>query len=227
MAGLPKAINDLTNCFARLPGIGPKSATRLAFYLVNTPTVFVEEMAKTFLRVKTEVKICQQCFSVADSELCDICSDKKRNQQTLCVVERAIDVVALEKVGGYSGVYHVLGGVLNPLDHVGPEELKIAELIQRIQQLITNHQETITKQDTIANNQISNSLEVILALNPTMEGEATALYIKKKIESNFQKTNPQIPIKITRIGSGLPIGADLEFADQVTLSRAMEGRREI
>ncbi|MBP9817545.1 recombination protein RecR [Candidatus Shapirobacteria bacterium] len=216
MAGLPKAINDLTNCFARLPGIGPKSATRLAFYLVNTPRDFVEEMAKTFLRVKTEVKICRQCFSVSDEEMCDICSDKKRNQNVICVVERAIDVVALEKVGGFAGVYHVLGGVLNPLDHVGPEELKISELILRI----TNYELLIT-------NEKEKQVEIILALNLTMEGEATALYIKKKIESNFQKTNSQVPIKITRIGSGLPIGADLEFADQVTLSRAMEGRREI
>ena len=198
MSILPKAITDLTNSFERLPGIGPKSANRLAFYLMNAPRSFGEEMAKNLLRVKDEVRICRECFSVSENEVCDICSDETRNKNLICVVERAIDVVALEKVGGYRGVYHVLGGVINPLDHVGPEELKIEELVERVER--------------------DGAEEIILAMNPTMEGEATALYIKKKIGDK---------IKITRIGSGLPIGADLEFADQVTLSRAMDGRREI
>ena len=127
MSILPKAITDLTNSFERLPGIGPKSANRLAFYLMNAPRSFGEEMAKNLLRVKDEVRICRECFSVSENEVCDICSDETRNKNLICVVERAIDVVALEKVGGYRGVYHVLGGVINPLDHVGPEELKIEE----------------------------------------------------------------------------------------------------
>ena len=198
MSILPKAITDLTNSFERLPGIGPKSANRLAFYLMNAPRSFGEDMARNLLRVKDEVKICKQCFGVSENDLCEICSDEKRNKDMVCVVERAIDVVALEKVGGYRGVYHVLGGVINPLDHVGPEELRIEELVERVER--------------------DGAEEIILAMNPTMEGEATALYIKKKIGDK---------IKITRIGSGLPIGADLEFADQVTLSRAMDGRREI
>ncbi len=206
MSILPKAIIDLTNSFERLPGIGPKSANRLAFYLMNAPRTFGEEMAKNLLRVKDEVKICQQCFGVSEKDYCDICKDEKRNKNLICVVERTIDVVALEKVGGYKGVYHVLGGVINPLDHIGPESLKIEELLDRIRK--------INK---------SEKVEIILAMNPTMEGEATALYIKKKIEGLDSETE----IKITRIGSGLPIGADLEFADQITLSRAMEGRREI
>lgn len=206
MSILPKAIIDLTNSFERLPGIGPKSANRLAFYLMNAPRTFGEEMAKNLLRVKDEVKICQQCFGVSEKDYCDICKDEKRNKNLICVVERTIDVVALEKVGGYKGIYHVLGGVINPLDHVGPESLKIEELLDRIRK--------INK---------SEKVEIILAMNPTMEGEATALYIKKKIEGLDSETK----IKITRIGSGLPIGADLEFADQITLSRAMEGRREI
>lgn len=206
MSILPKAIIDLTNSFERLPGIGPKSANRLAFYLMNAPRTFGEEMAKNLLRVKDEVKICQQCFGVSEKDYCDICKDEKRNKNLICVVERTIDVVALEKVGGYKGVYHVLGGVINPLDHIGPESLKIEELLDRIRK--------INK---------SEKVEIILAMNPTMEGEATALYIKKKIEGLDSETK----IKITRIGSGLPIGADLEFADQITLSRAMEGRREI
>lgn len=198
MSILPKAITDLTNSFERLPGIGPKSANRLAFYLMNAPRSFGEDMAKNLLRVKDEVKVCRQCFGVSENDLCEICSDERRNKNMICVVERAIDVVALEKVGGYKGVYHVLGGVINPLDHVGPEDLKIEELLDRVQS--------------------GNVEEIILAMNPTMEGEATALYIKKKVGDH---------IKITRIGSGLPIGADLEFADQITLSRAMDGRREL
>lgn len=198
MSVLPKAIIDLTNSFERLPGIGPKSANRLAFYLMNAPRSFGEDMAKNLLRVKDEVKVCRQCFGVSENEVCEICGDERRNKNMICVVERAIDVVALEKVGGYQGVYHVLGGVINPLDHVGPEDLKIEELLDRVQS--------------------GDVEEIILAMNPTMEGEATALYIKKKIGNE---------IKITRIGSGLPIGADLEFADQITLSRAMDGRREL
>lgn len=219
MAGLPRAINDLANCFARLPGIGPKSANRLAFYLVNAPESFVAEMASSFVRIKSEVRICQKCSSVSDEDICDICGDVRRKQNLICVVERPVDVVALEKVGGFVGVYHVLGGVLNPLEHIGPEELRINELILRITDLNPSQppfdkggEESIYEKD----------VEIILAMNPTMEGEATSLYIKKKIESLGLEN-----IKITRIGSGLPIGADLEFADQVTLSRAMEGRKEM
>ena len=133
MSILPKAITDLTNSFERLPGIGPKSANRLAFYLMNAPRSFGEDMARNLLRVKDEVKICKQCFGVSENDLCEICSDEKRNKDMVCVVERAIDVVALEKVGGYRGVYHVLGGVINPLDHVGPEELRIEELVERVE----------------------------------------------------------------------------------------------
>lgn len=202
----PKSIRNLVNAFERLPGIGPKSATRLVFYLLNTPQNFVKEFADSLLDLKKDVKICKECYSVSENEFCNICSDVSRNKNLICVVERAIDVMAIENVGGYKGVYHVLGGVINPLDHVGPDDLKIAELIQRLNDQC----------------QISNDpIEVILATNPTMEGEATALYIKKQIDSANQN------IKITRIGSGLPMGADLEFADQATLSRAMEGRRII
>ena len=200
MAELPKSIKNLIAAFERLPGIGPKSASRLVFYLINTPESYVMGIAKSLLAIKKEIKICKKCFSVCEGELCSICEDEKRNRKMICVVERAIDVMAIENVGGFKGIYHVLGGVVNPLEHVSPDDLKIDELINRIEE----------------------AMEVILATNPTMEGEATALYIKKKIE-NLNKSN----IKISRIGSGLPMGADLEYADQATLSRAMEGRREI
>jgi recombination protein RecR len=203
MAQLPKAIVNLINVFERLPGIGPKSATRLAFYLLNTPTSFVEEVSKDLLRLKKEIKICKECFGVSECEVCDICSDKKRDKKIICVVERAIDVMAIENIGGFGGVYHVLGGVLNPLDHVGPDDLKISELLDRIGNIVNGENAKI---------------EIIMATNPTMEGEATALYLRKKI----REINAEI--KVSRIGSGLPMGADLEFADQATLSRAMDGR---
>lgn len=205
MAELPKSIKNLIAAFERLPGIGPKSASRLVFYLLNTPESYINEISRSLLAIKKEVKICKECFSVTEDEVCPICRDEKRNKNIICVVERVIDVIAIEGVGGLDGVYHVLGGVINPLDHVGPEDIRINELLQRISKLSDQ-----------------SDVEIILATNPTMEGEATALYIKKKIE-NLNNKN----IKISRIGSGLPMGADLEYADQATLSRAMDGRREI
>ena len=213
MAELPRSIKNLISAFERLPGIGPKSASRLVFYLINTPESYVSEIARSLLAIKKEVKICKQCFSVCEGEICSICSDSERNKKIVCVVERAIDVVAIENIGGFKGIYHVLGGVVNPLEHVGPDDLKIDELIKRV--------ETLCPAD-ISLKKGDNNIEIILATNPTMEGEATALYIKKKLE-NLGKNN----IKISRIGSGLPMGADLEYADQATLSRAMDGRREI
>jgi len=200
MAELPKSIKNLIGVFERLPGIGPKSASRLAFYLLNVPESYVAQMAGALIAIKKEVKICKNCFSVCEDEICSICLEEKRDKKMICVVERAIDVMAIENVGGFKGIYHVLGGVVNPLEHVSPDDLKIDELINRIE----------------------DDMEIILATNPTMEGEATALYIKKRLE-NCGKQN----LKISRIGSGLPMGSDLEYADQATLSRAMEGRREI
>ncbi|MBI2465539.1 recombination protein RecR [Candidatus Shapirobacteria bacterium] len=203
MATLPRAISDLVGVFERLPGIGPKSATRLAFYLLNTPISFVEEIAGDLARLKSEIMICGECFGVSESNVCGICRDSKRKTNLICVVERAIDVVALENVGNYGGIYHVLNGVINPLNHIGPEDLKIDELLSRL-------------------SKIDGPVEVILATNLTMEGEATALYIRKKIEVLGKHG-----LKISRIGSGLPIGSDMEYADMATLSRAMEGRTEL
>ena len=205
MAELPKSIKNLISYFERLPGVGPKSASRLVFYLLNTPESFVREMSNSLLAIKKEIKVCKECFSVAEDDICEICGDERRNKKTICVVEKAIDVMAIENIGGFKWVYHVLGGVINPLDHIGPDDLKIDELISRVRKF-----------------KIEDEVEVILATNPTMEGEATALYIKKKLEDLKNEK-----IKITRIGSGLPMGADLEYADQATLSRAMDGRREI
>ena len=204
MAELPKSIRNLIEAFERLPGIGPKGATRLAFYLLNTPKAYVHDLATALVKMKDDIKICRECFSVTEQDVCSICRDKQRNSWQICVVERAIDVMAIENMGGYKGVYHVLGGVINPLEHVGPEELKIDELVERVKNKLNGE---------------GDCLEVILATNPTMEGEATALYIKKRLEG--------LKVKISRIGSGLPIGADLEYADQATLCRALDGRRDI
>lgn len=209
MAEFPKAVKNLISTFERLPGIGPKSATRLVFYLLNTPNSFVVELAQNLVNFKKDIKICKKCFSVSESDVCNICEDEKRDRYTICVVERAIDVMAIENVGGFNGLFHVLGGVVNPLEHVSPDDLKIDELINRLVELINQDKE-------------NQDIEVILATNPTMEGEVTALYIKKRIEDMKEPR-----IKMSRIGSGLPMGADLEFADQATLSRAMEGRRTI
>jgi recombination protein RecR len=223
LASLPKPISDLITAFERLPGIGPKSATRLVFFLLNAPQAYNEDFASLMVNLKKKIKVCRECFSVSEEELCEVCGDSRRSRGTICVVERAIDVMALENVGGYRGVYHVLGGVINPLEHVGPEDLRISELIERIQNLpptpTTAGRPPLMKGGE-KNTSEGGVVEVILAMNSTMEGEGTALYIKKQIE-NLEFKN----LKITRIGSGLPMGSDLEFADQATLSRAMEGRR--
>ena len=207
MAEFPKGIKNLINAFERLPGIGPKGATRLVFYLLNTPKAYVDDLASSLVKMKTDVKICKTCFSVSEQDVCSICRDSKRNIQQICVVEKAIDVMIIENMGGFKGVYHVLGGVVNPLEHISPDDLRIDELIQRVKSLLSHSGGT------------TDDFEIILATNPTMEGEATALHIKKRLEG--------LKIKLSRIGSGLPIGADLEYADQATLSRALEGRRDI
>ncbi|HOZ81026.1 MAG TPA: recombination mediator RecR [Candidatus Woesebacteria bacterium] len=197
---LPQALTDLIESFEKLPGIGPKSASRIGFYLLNTPEEYLAGFAKNLVKIKSEVKRCSRCHGVSDNGLCSVCADGSRNQKQICVVERAVDMISMEKMGNYKGIYHILGGALNPLDHIGPDDLKIDELVGRV----------------------SGDMEIILATNPTIEGEATALYIKRRLESlNLEN------IKITRIGSGLPMGADLEFADEATLSRAMEGRRAL
>jgi len=201
MKKLPRALNEVIENLSRLPGIGPKSASRLGFYLLAVPDNFSEKLADSITDLKKKIKICRVCFGVGEQDECEICRDEERNKKQICVVERADEVMAIEAIGGYKGLYHVLGGVINPLDHVGPDDLKIDELLARVE-----------------NDGIE---EIILATNPTIEGEGTALYIKKRLEGiNFRG-------KVTRIGSGLPMGAELGFADQITLSRSFEGRREI
>lgn len=200
---IPKAIQATIESFEKLPGVGPKTAQRLTFYLLHVPQYELDKFAKSITELKSNTVICSNCFIVGEKDPCEICTDHQRDQGLICVVEDPLDVLALEKSGKYKGVYHVLHGRIDPLNNIGPEEIFIAQLIDRV------------KKETP---EIS---EVILATNPTMEGEATAMFITKELRSMNQE------LRITRIGRGLPIGADLEYADEITLQRALEGRSEI
>jgi len=197
---IPKAIQNLIESFEKLPGIGPKTAQRLTFYLLHVPQGELDKFAGAVQKLKNDTILCSVCNMIDDVDPCSICSDPQRDQSTLCIVEQPLDVLALEKGRGFKGVYYVLHGKIDPLNNIGPDEIFIAPLLSRIK----NHESKIK--------------EIILATNPTMEGEATAMYIAKQLKS--QNSN----LKITRIGRGLPVGADLEYADDTTLQRAMEGR---
>ncbi len=181
-----------------LPGIGPKSAQRLAFHLINLPQEQVEELAGAIVEAKKNVRYCKQCFTLTDSELCPICSNPKRNQKQIMVVENTRDLAAYEKTGKYEGVYHVLQGAISPMLGIGPGDIRLKELMTRL----TGEVE-----------------EVIIATNSSLEGETTAMYISKLIKPTG--------IKVTRIASGVPVGGDLEYIDEVTLLRALEGRTEL
>lgn len=198
MAILPQSIEDLINEFSKLPGIGPKSAQRLAFYLLKSDKEDLEIFAKILTKLKKDVVLCSNCQNLSDHDPCSICSDKGRDQETICVVEESLDMVALEKTGSFNGLYHILHGAISPVDGVGPDELKIKELLSRI------------KKNTIS--------EVIIATNPSIEGEATAMYIAKLLKPLDTKT--------TRIARGLPTGGDLEYADEITIENALKGRKE-
>lgn len=199
---IPKAIQNLIESFERLPGIGPKSAQRLTFYLLHVPQHELDRFAKSLSNLKKDTMLCSVCFNVDETDPCSVCEDPERDKSVICVVEHPLDVLALEKNRRYKGLYHVLHGKIDPLNSIGPDEIYIKQLLDRIM------------------NQESGIREVILATNPTMEGEATAMYIAKQLKSMNSE------LRITRIGRGLPVGADIEYADEVTLQRAMEGRSE-
>ena len=199
---LPKSIQNLIDSFEMLPGIGPKTAQRLAFYMLRLPDEDLARFTANLSNLKSAAKTCPTCGNIDEVSPCRVCQDLLRDQATICVVATPLDVIAIEKAG-YSGLYHVLGGLIDPLNRVGPDELRINELVKRLDDKF----------------QISNfKLEIILATNPTMEGEATALYIQRLLQGKLAK--------LTRIGRGLPIGSDVEYADESTLARALEGRRE-
>lgn len=198
MSVYAKAVEVLIDELGRLPGIGPKSAQRIAFHLLKADRVDAQRLADALIAMKENVTFCERCFNVAEGTTCTICADPDRNQQLLCVVEEPKDISAIEKTGAFSGLYHVLLGSMNPLEGIGPEQLKIRELAHRV-----------------ANEDIA---EVILCTNPNLEGETTAAFIASKVLAPFE-------VRVTRLASGLPVGGDLEYADELTLGRALEGRQ--
>jgi len=193
------ALQKLIDELGKLPGVGPKSAQRIAFHLIKIPDHDALSLADAIQQAKQKVRFCETCFNMSDEEICEICSDSQRDSSLVCVVEEPRDIVALERTREYKGLYHVLQGAINPIDGIGPEQLKIRELLERL------------KGNTV--------IEVILCTNPNIEGEATAMYLAKLIEP--------LGIQVSRIASGLPVGGDLEYADELTLGRALEGRRNI
>lgn len=199
MATYAAAVQDLIDELGRLPGVGPKSAQRIAFHLLKVPKEDALRLAKVIVEAKERVAWCQRCFNLAEAELCGICADDRRDGHTLCVVEEPKDLVAVEKTGEYRGRYHVLQGAISPIEGIGPDQLRVKELIDRIDP------EGVS--------------EVILCTNPNIEGEATAMYLGRLLTP--------LGLTVTRIASGLPVGGDLEYADELTLGRALEGRRSV
>jgi recombination protein RecR len=201
MAILPEPVQNLINAFERLPGVGPKSASRLTFFLLRAPEEASSKLADALIALKSATAFCGRCFNItaAGRELCEICSSSTRDESQVCVVEEPLDVLALERTAGFMGQYHVLHGVLSPIEGVGPEDLKLKPLIDRI------------KSGSVK--------ELIIATNPSMEGDATALYIQQQLRNT--------PVRLTRLARGLPMGGDLEYADQNTLLRALAGRQEM
>jgi recombination protein RecR len=198
---LPAPVTNLTNALERLPGIGPKSASRLTFFLLRSPEEISRQLADALLALKSSTAFCKTCFNITNSnqDNCDVCANPKRVNGSICVVEEPLDVIAIESTAAFSGRYHVLHGVLSPIEGIGPEHLRIRELLERLRT------ESVT--------------EIILATNPSMEGDATALYLKQQLG--------QLGIRITRLARGLPAGGDLEYADQTTLLRALAGRQDM
>lgn len=199
---LPDSVNKLIEELSKLPGIGQKSAQRLAFHALKSSDQTNLELGEAILKIKEGVFLCEICFALAQNEICKICSDPRRDSSILCVLENTMDMLAIEKTGEFHGLYHVLHGKISPLDGIGPEDIKIAEMFKRL----TEPESPIK--------------EVILAMNPDLEGETTSLFIKKKLESF-------LPLRVTRIARGVPSGGSLEYSDDMTLIRALQGRQTI
>jgi len=198
MALYIKSVENLINEFRKLPAIGPKTARRIVFYLLRLPKTEIEQFSKSLLEVKEKVRFCKDCFNLSEEDLCSICRDQTRERETICVVQSPSDVAVIEATGEFRGLYHVLGGLLSPIEDIGPEDIKIPHLVKRID--------------------AGDIREVIIALNPTVEGESTAMYIKRQLGTR--------DLKVTRLASGLPVGGDLEYADEITLGRAIANRGE-
>ncbi len=198
MSGYIKPLAELIEAFARMPGVGKRSAARMAFHILKMNDNEVKNLTDAIIGAKKDIKYCRICYNLTDTQPCAVCDSPRRDSSTICVVESPKDVIAIENTHEYKGLYHVLHGVISPMDNIGPEDIRVKELLARIDDRVK---------------------EVIVATNPTVEGEATAMYISKLLKP--------FGIKSTRIAHGLPVGGDLEYADEVTLSRALEGRREI
>ena len=203
-AQLIEPVARLIESLSRLPGIGPKTAQRLTYHLLRAPETEARALAAALIAVREQVVFCERCFNISDRPVCSLCSDTSRERTRLCVVEEPLDVLALERTGVFKGLYHVLHGAISPIDGVGPDKLKIRQLLERAQE---------------AKDEGEAFEEVVIATNPTLEGEATAMYLAERLES--------IVGSVTRIARGLPVGGDLEYADEVTLIRALQGRRAI
>lgn len=203
---LPKSLQSLINSLSKLPGIGQKSAQRLAYYLLRTHRSLGKEIGETLLNLGEEITFCRECFNLSDNQLCSVCLNPRREKNLICVVENVFDAQAIERSGDFHGVYHILHGKISPLDNISPDDLKIKELFSRIKRM----------QENSAQN--SEKIEIILATNPSSEGETTALYLQKLLKP--------LNVKLTRIATGIPVGADLEYADEITLGRAIKGRQD-
>jgi recombination protein RecR len=210
MAVLPKSVEKVIEEFGRLPGIGPKSAARMAYHFLRSPLNDAKKLANVLVEMDEKTKSCNKCFNVSEKDVCDICESPLREEGVLCVVEEPLDVVAFERAGVFKGKYFVLGGVISPADGVGADELRLKELKVRVIEVLGRSENSM-------------GVELIIATNPSLEGEATANYIHDMFKNYVAKGE----IKITRLAMGLPTGADLEYADQLTLKRALEGRREV
>ena len=204
MTTLVEPVARLIEAFARLPGIGPKTAQRLTYHLLRAPDAEARTLAAALVAVRDEVVFCERCFNISSGPLCPICLDPGRDQERICVVEEPLDVLAIERAGAHRGLYHVLQGAISPIDGIGPERLRIRELLDRV---------------IVAADEGRPVDEVILATNPTLEGEATAMYLAERLAGRVAA--------VTRIARGIPVGGDLEYADEVTLVRALQGRRAL
>jgi recombination protein RecR len=200
----PEPVIKLIEAFAQLPGIGPKTASRLTFYLLRRPAEQAEGLADALRNLKQKIVFCSTCFNITEQSPCTVCQDERRDRSTICVVEEPLDVLAIDRTGEYRGLYHVLHGAISPVEGIGPDELRINELIARLKE---------------AQRTAEPVREVLLATNPNLEGEATAMYVARLIQP--------LGVRVTRLARGLPVGGDLEYADAVTLGRALEGRREM
>jgi len=207
MSVLPKTVEKVIEEFSKLPGIGPKSAARMAYHYLRSPNKDATELSKVLKEMDDNIHFCKECFNVTDKEICDICSSKLRDKSKVCVVEEPLDVVAFEKSGVFTGRYFVLGGVISPADGIGAEELRFKELESLLKKLLEEQEK----------------VEVIVATNPSLEGEATSNYIADMLKDLVKEKK----VILTRLAMGLPTGADLEYADRLTLKRALEGRRSV